>query len=343
MKHRAFSLLEVAVASSIAAIISTAAISTFAMINKQVVRMKGASVASDHAKSVIDLLTSDLQGIGGGAIRPWMALHVVDDGTASRADEFNPAVGGPVKPDRLTYATAIPGVPTCVVTGPAPADPPAALDEVQVAGEGSCCLDAIFDAREPGAAAQAFLIKGTSYRQITLHTSPTACAVKITRGPLYENDRPEPGENWVGAEVVAARVRTIYLTEDRELRMYRETESTDAAPTNSASENIRLAGNVVDFQVQLGYDINGDGSLLDATTNDDEWRYNVVGDTATMAGFREDALRMIGVGVIVAQPVNDPTYVSTAAIVGSSPIEGPRLQLRAAMGKVALRNLFVFF
>jgi hypothetical protein len=52
---------------------------------------------------------------------------------------------------------------------------------------------------------------------------------------------------------------------------------------------------------------------------------------------------MIGVGVIVAQPVNDPTYVSTAAIVGSSPIEGPRLQLRAAMGKVALRNLFVFF
>ena len=94
--------------------------------------------------------------------------------------------------------------------------------------------------------------------------------------------------------------------------------------------------------MQLGYDVDGDGRILDNSDDDDEWMYNT---TVPLPGpgLQADALRMIGVGVIVAQPVNDPTYVSSARIVGSSPIEGERQQLRAAMSKVALRNLFVFF
>lgn len=343
MKHRAFSLIEVAVASSIAAIISTAAISTFAMINKQVVRMQGGSVASDHAKSIIDLLVSDMQGIGGGAIRPWMAVHVEDGGglrDVARDTNFN-MPSGPVLPDRITFATAIPGAPTCVITAMA------GDNDLTSTGTGaSCCLRALFNAREAGTSAlQAFLVKGASYRQVAM-TAPVdaTCTAKFTQGQLYLNDQPQAAWDYVGAELVAASVRTIYLTADRELRLYRETESTNGVPENGADENIRLAGNVVDFQVQLGYDVDGDGRILDTSSNNDEWRYNTVGPTSHgVPGLRTDALRMIGVGVIVAQPVNDPTYVSRAEIVGSTSIKGERQQLRAAMGKVALRNLFVFF
>jgi hypothetical protein len=52
---------------------------------------------------------------------------------------------------------------------------------------------------------------------------------------------------------------------------------------------------------------------------------------------------MIGVGVVVALPLTDPDYRSSAQIVGSPRIDGVRLHLRGAMGKAALRNIFVFF
>ena len=52
---------------------------------------------------------------------------------------------------------------------------------------------------------------------------------------------------------------------------------------------------------------------------------------------------MVGVGVVVGVPLTDPDYQSSAQIVGGTKILGSRLYLRGAMGKAALRNLFIFF
>ena len=107
MKLRAFNLLEVAVASAIAGIIAAAAVSSFAVLNRQLVRLQAETGASDDAKTLIDFLVTDLQAVGGGNVRPWMALWVEDNtqATATR----NAAFGQTTRTsDRITYALAVP-------------------------------------------------------------------------------------------------------------------------------------------------------------------------------------------------------------------------------------------
>ena len=90
--RRAFSLIELAVASAMAGVISVAAIGAFAHLNRQLVRTQRYTSASDNAKSVVDLLVTDMQGVGGGAIRPWMAIRLEDGAVkdAARDNVFKP-------------------------------------------------------------------------------------------------------------------------------------------------------------------------------------------------------------------------------------------------------------
>lgn len=343
MKERAFSLVEVAVASAIAGVISAAAVASFAMINRQMVRMQSESLASDHAKSLVDLLVSDLQGVGGGPIRPWMATWVEDGyaGDALGRDAiFAADTTTPVRSDRITYATLVAEAPSCPITAHA-----GATVTASPGGGRGCCLQRLLNAgRIPGSAfANAYMILGERHRQVTIRSvSIGACTATVSPGPLSAIDNPPAGNNFTNGVIVAARVRTLYRTSGRELRLYEERGGEGSVPIITPNETTRLAGNVVDFQVQLGYDRDNDGRLVDTSDSGDEWLYNVAGfeDQNTMA---RDELRMIGVGVIVAIPLTDPSYSSSARIVGSPQVEGQRLHLRGAMGKAALRNIFVFF
>lgn len=341
MKQRAFSLIEVAVASAIAGMIAAAAVASFAMINRQLVRMQSESLASDHAKSLVDLLVSDLQGVGGGPIRPWMAVWV-EDGNAPDVDGRNAAFAPPappVRPDRITFATLVPDSPTCTITAHA-----GATLTASVGAGGGCCLQDLLTAGAlgDGTNAHAFMILGDQHRQVTLDPpAPSACTATVSNGPMAAVDNPPPGGNFTGGVIVAARVKTLYVTAGRELRLYEERSPGGTLGIN-AGESFRLAGNVADLQVQLGYDRDADGRLVDTSNDGDEWLYNqdAVEDPTA---FEREALRMIGVGVVVALPLTDPDYRSSAQIVGGPRIDGVRLHLRGAMGKAALRNLFVFF
>lgn len=343
MKERAFSLIEVAVASAIAGVISAAAVASFAMINRQMVRMQSESLASDHAKSLVDLLVTDLQGVGGGPIRPWMATWV-EDGYAvdalGRDAIFAADLTSPVRSDRITYATLVADAPTCTIT----AHVGATLTASTGSG-GGCCLQELLDAgRIPGTTrTNAYMILGERHRQVFLNPpSAAACTATVSPGPLSAIDNPPAGDNFSNGVIVAARVRTLYRTAGRELRLYEERSGEGPVPTITPDETTRLAGNVADFQIQLGYDRENDGRLVDTSDGGDEWLYNVAAfeDPNTLP---RDGLRMIGVGVIVAIPLTDPTYRSSARIVGSPQVDGQRLHLRGAMGKAALRNIFVFF
>jgi prepilin-type N-terminal cleavage/methylation domain-containing protein len=341
--QRAFSLIEVAVASAIAGVISAAAVASFAMINRQMVRMQSESLASDHAKSLVDLLVTDLQGVGGGPIRPWMATWV-EDGYApdalGRNAIFAATTTGPVRPDRITFATLVPDAPTCTITAHA-----GATLTASTGSDGGCCLQALLDAgRIPGTnLTNAYMILGERHRQVFLNPpSSSACTATVVPGPLSAIDNPPLAGNFSNGVIVAARVKTLYLTSGRELRLYEDRSGDGPTPTITPDETTRLAGNVADFQIQLGYDRENDGRLVDTGDGGDEWLYNVAG-VENPATFRADALRMIGVGVVVALPLTDPTYRSTAQIVGSPRIDGIRLHVRGAMGKAALRNIFVFF
>ena len=135
---RAFNLLEVAIASAIAGIIAAAAISSFAVLNRQLVKLQAESGASDDAKTLIDFLVTDLQAVGGGNVRPWMALWVEDNtqSTPLRDSAFNQS---PRTSDRITYALTVPDTRTCQITSMTPSD-------IFTTGNGSsCCFQLLAD------------------------------------------------------------------------------------------------------------------------------------------------------------------------------------------------------
>ncbi len=356
-RARAFNLLEVAVASAIAGIIALAALSAFAVLNRQLVRLQAETTASDDAKTLIDFLVSDVQAVGGGQVRPWMALNVEngDDATsAPRCTNFGQSPCGPS--DRLTYALLV----------PTPASVCKIVDINDVTHiltgdlDGTCCLSEMllhagYDARIPPILAPPVLANLKAHtvavspnglnRQLSLDSvNPVTCTARFAAGPMANIDNA-PGliGQFVGGSVSVVRIRTLYLNETtHELFSFEDKRDFNGADVDVAVDEVtRIASNIFDFQVQLGYDSDGvtPGIIIDQLSASDEWRFNAAGDGA----FAGDGLRMMAMGLIVGVNVHDPGYSSSAQIIGGTMKTATGVHLRSAMGKAALRNIFVFF
>lgn len=117
-------------------------------------------------------------------------------------------------------------------------------------------------------------------------------------------------------------------------------------------DNFVVSPNIVDLQVALGYDTDGDGEILEARDGiDDDYVGNrdpppgdvrPPPDRALPPGeTAEDPslLRMLSIGVMAAVKVNDDTYISTAKLPGQQPLEARGLHLRSLVSKAAFRSL----
>lgn len=346
---RGFNLIEVAVATAMAGVISIAAISAFASLNRQLVSLQAQSTANDSAKSLIDLLTTEMQGVGGGAIRPWMAIWVENGSSATdaaRNETFKPPEG--IGSDRVTFATLIGAAPSCAITS---------MKASSLVADGAgknCCLDAMFDKASLEGSDDtlmlAYLVAGKQHRQVALRRAK-ACAADIMPGPLAVLDvapavSPKtPDTTFVGGRIVATEIRTIFLSEGDLLMFHQQQNFSSNAPKLTDGTVGLVATNVHDFQVQLGFDENRDSRISDENADDDEWLFNVDDEadagSAPSGGFAPDTLRMVGVGVIVGVGVGTATP-SSARIAGGGVITSDEAWLRGAMGRIALRNNFIF-
>ena len=350
MRARGFNLIEVAVASAMAGVISVAAISAFASLNRQLVSLQVESSANDSAKSLIDLLIADMQSVGGGAIRPWMALWV-ENGTSTndsgRDKTFQPPEG--IGSDRVTFAKLIEAAPACTIT---------AMTSSSVTAESigkTCCLDAMFAKASLEGSDDtlmlAYVVANKKHRQVALRRSKKGCTAETLPGPLRALDVPdfstkEPEIGFVGGQIVATEIRTIFLSEG-DLQMFSQLKNFSASAPELTDGVVGLiATNIHDFQVQLGYDTGPDGRISDTNGPDDEWLFNVdneaTGIIKASATFDADALRMVGIGVIVGVGVTSTGAPSSAQIVGGGVITSDEVWLRGAMGRASLRNLFIF-
>lgn len=366
MKHtsRAFSLLEVAVAAALAGVVAAAAVSAFAVLNRQLVRLQAETRASDDAKTLIDFIVGDLQAVGGGAVRPWMALWVedgADAASATRCVNFNQAPCG--TSDRMTMAIVVPNTETCPIVSMTNAT-------LTTTGTGlGCCFSEVFDEKggftdplDGELRMHVILTNGSRNRQVSLSTLDNiTCTMKWAAGPLAGVDNVDgdtlfdpidPDAAAVlpsvfdGGSISAVGVQTLYLDETaHELRSFRDLRDFNGAAIHiSSSESKRIASDVYDLQFQLGYDGDpADGRLVDLGTNSDEWLYNTTGVDTLPATVNLRDLRMSAVGLIVGVDVKDPNYVSGVQIVGSTPKSAAGIHMRPGMGKAALRNIFVFF
>lgn len=375
---RAFNLLEVAVASVLVGIVAIAAISSFAVLNRQLVRLQAETRASDDAKTLIDFIVGDLQAVGGGAVRPWMALWVEDGADAASATrcggtQFTGC--GPVgsASDRLTLALVVPDSRTCPIVSMTATD-------IFTTGTGaSCCFVQLLAEGggfvDPPLSLNFFMhavaVQGGASRQVSLSNlvdpppGPLTCSMSWTPGPMAGIDNVD-GDDLYDADpadldaaavlpavfnngvVAAVTIRTLYLDETtHELLSFTDKRGFNGvAVAIDPDENKRIASNVFDFQAQLGYDGDpADGRLVDISSATDEWLYNTapgVADTRP-AGIDLVDLRMAAVGIIAGVNVRDANYSSGAQIVGGVPKTAASIHMRGGMGKAALRNIFIFF
>ena len=359
MTARAFNLLEVAVAAAIAGIVSASAVSSFAVLNRQLVRLQAESTASDDAKTLIDFLVSDLQAVGGGNVRPWMALWVEDNGTASTRDVRFGQAGR--TSDRVTYGLTVPGSRTCTIASMT------STDIVSTGSDATCCFFQLqntdkagfFDSSATDPNFHTVIVKGGASRQISLsNLVPATCTMKWKPGPMAGIDNVDgdafidsadatvsPVTDFTNGSLSAVSIRTVYLNETtHQLLSFEERRGFNGVDvTIDPDERSVLGSNVFDLQLQLGFDGDpADGRLFDAGTTSDEWLYNADSD-ALPSSVSTDDLRMVAVGVIVGAVVKDPSYSTSAQVRGGAVKTASRTHMRAGMGKAALRNVFVFF
>lgn len=348
-RPRGFNLIEVAVASAMAGVISIAAISAFASLNRQLVSLQAQSTANDSAKSVIDLLTNEMQSVGGGAIRPWMAIWVENGASttdSARDEAFKPPED--IGSDRVTFATLIEAAPACTISSMKTSS--LVADSV---GK-NCCLDAMFEKASLEGSDDtlmlAYLVASKQHRQVALRRAK-GCSAEVLPGPLAALDilpgasSKTPDAGFVGGRIVATEIRTIFLSEGDLLMFHQLQNFSSSAPKLGDGTVGLVATNVHDFQVQLGFDTNRDSRVSDDNALDDEWLFNVDGEAPGVvgpsAGFDARTLRMVGLGVIVGVGVGSGPP-SSARIAGGGVITSNEAWLRGAMGRVSLRNLFIF-
>ncbi len=348
--RRGFNLIEVAVASVMAGVIGIAAIGSFASLNRQLVTLQAESTTNDAAKSLIDHLITDMQGVGGGPIRPWMGLWVENGATA--ADAARDAVFLPpstVRSDRVTFATLIEAAPSCRIVS---MDGTGLQGElVKTLGRDECCLEAMFanaSVAENATVMLAYLVTNTKHRQVAL-TRGVGCKATVAPGPLAAVDITpgfsiaKPDTNFVGGTVVAAKVRTIFLSATNLFEFSQLRNFSSDPPSMSDGTLSVVSSGVYDFQVQLGYDTGPDRRVDDRNALDDEWLYNLEAELGTGGvTFDPTALRMVGVGAVVGIRVSNPGAASRAQVIGGAEVVRGDVYLRAAMGRASLRNLFIF-
>ncbi len=351
-----------------AGIIAIAAISSFAVLNRLLVRLQAESGASDDAKTLIDFLITDLQAVGGGAVRPWMALWVEDGGdptARARCARFGQNPCG--TSDRVTVALVVPDSRSCPITRMTDS-------EIFTDTNGpECCFVKLgendgggFVDRDSGLKMHVVAVRNGASRQVSLSgltnpgTGTTPCSMRWAPGPMAGIDNKD-GDTLLdavdtdaagvlpsvfdGGTVTAVAIRTLFLDErSHDLFAFEDKRDFNGvAVTVDDDERRRIASNVYDLQLQLGYDGDpADGRLVDRGTVDDEWLYNALGDGLPRPVGVND-LRMSAVGVVVGVNVKDPGYASSAQVIGGTVKSQPGTHMRSGMGKAALRNAFVFF
>lgn len=332
-RTRAFTLLEMMIAMAMAGIIAAAGLASGMFINRNLVESRKRLALRDEAKRLEEALLTIVQQAGGDPLRPHQAIVVENNGCPAHSGL--PAC--PTNVDRLTISSADETLPACKVVGVSGDN----LDIIP-SGPNACCLRPTSPASSEFEGRNAFLLRDDGVLvPLKLHNVHGGCFVNVPPGL----GNPPVSDLGTGT-LVAVDTRVLFTQPDPDLAgalqliEWRDQGTPTSPPDDlvQTEELTLVADHVFDFQVALGYDGDGDGSVDDTGSTTDEWASTVVGD-ALPGTISDDELRMIGIGVIVGGPMQSggsPTRVydgDTHTPAGVYTV--------ATQSKVAIRNLNV--
>lgn len=359
---RGYSLIELALSMVIAGIVAAAAISTFSVVNSQIIQLRTEAAVEAKLQRTLAGLVADLQEVGGGALRPWHAMFVYP-GDADMF--FSDALLGVTVDSESGSSTPCPIISyngTIVEVGevldflqPAPPAPPAT----------HCCLmDNTYTGRFAALARdQDAVIVGVNAATLDLATCTVGASV------LFAPQRMDSAHSWELGQMAIVDAKWIALdhekhTLDAYLLEYLAPapalpgEVPPGMPIPIQSETRTLARDVYDFQIANGYDVDLDGIVGEVSGGADEWLGNVPGEVASetwlgdessetgAAGFVSTRFRMVEIGLVVGLPskIRKPREVS-GVLDGPGfpsgtpcPTDHTNLFLRTGTARVLLRN-----
>lgn len=376
MTHRrAFTLLEVMVASTMALIVISAGVSSALLLTRTMNRTGQSSAMVTEVKLLSEFLVAQLQGVGGGAVRPWMAI-VIDN---NRGDDGSDVIAFADVPATVpTSATIMANLGNGAFSFFVP-------EPFRGRGRGRCLLadlrkdidnDGLPEPTANRAAAysspeladhEAILVSpsGDTWRSVVvqsvgLEESPGGCVARfsgsgsglVANGRLAGADRViefggrEDLEQWVGGQLAFVRTREWRFEPAGAGRPGRLVER---LRTRGPVEERTLFEGVLDLQVAVGYDFSPfDGTLREnADTRADEWLNEGPADDvrveripAGLDAVEVDRLliRMLDIGVVVALPRAERAL--DVAVFDGPRRTGP--EARVVGGRAYLRNLLLF-
>lgn len=325
-RHLAFSLIEVSVAMAIAGLISAAAVSAFATLNRQLIMVSSSTRAADESKTLVSHFVLRFQEAGGGSLRPWDAVIVEPAPTVARGP-----VPATASSSRIWYATALTGAVDCTILAVSPST--VTTPEV-------CCLGNYFSMEsDDGAlcprelAADALLVNGDGRHQRTITKARIdkvahTCTLTTSAGPMAFGDRGALA-SLTGGILTPTRVRVAAV--DEVTRTLFDHVDANVDGTMEATEALVLADRVHAFNIRLGWDEDGDGEVKES-----EWT-----DGRAPPGGDRTTLREIELGVVVGANMHDVRAGNTVVLAGQShTVPGQRLE--ATSSRALFRNLFLF-
>lgn len=273
-KLKAYSLIEMAVALAIAAVVSAAALSMYATLVGSMYGLRAQSSVDTRLQRIGRAFAGDLQEIGGGAIRPWHALLV------------QPNVGGP---DGLLMLTAETQSRPCTVDE-------FEHGEIEVGGACPMCAGTTAGIEQEYYGRFAVLSQPGGVGTVVAIKSPDGlggggCEVKADRVV----DDMGRGADFSGASLTVVNAKWIFVeptTHELRAWMLYSTASAPAearAPTaglgprsftaNYSVDERVLATDIYDFEVALGYDVDFNNVVVDSVSGaNDEWFGNLAGE-----------------------------------------------------------------
>jgi prepilin-type N-terminal cleavage/methylation domain-containing protein len=375
MKHRGFTLVEVMVASAMALAIVAAATSSVLMIVRTLNRTGQSNAVVSEVQLLSEFLVAQLQGIGGGVVRPWMVTAVANNTGPNGSDIIRFAdVPSTVPTSAMLLQHVSAGTFSLFQPAPTPDNPDrgrCGLADLRKDTDGDGFPQGIEDESAGWRASelvgqQVILASptGTTWRSVVvvdagIATTPSGCFIRfeggsgglVANGEFADADRieringVEDLEQWVGGQVAFVRARTWRLvpaTADVPGRLV-ETIVEGRARTERT-----LFEGALDLQIAVGYDHAPFDGVLSETAdgNDDEWLNQRSEESRSLripqdldaAEIGSELIRMIDVAVVIALPRAE-RELTVRAFDGPAR-KGP--EARIAGGRAYLRNLLLF-
>lgn len=316
-----FTLIEVMIAMAAGSILLAVGLSGFQTIMQTMTTAERSSEASEDAKILNEYLGANVQSLGGGAVRPWAAVNVLDN-------------AGFDNTDIVQIYELDDSFPECTITSRSGNN----LWFAKNAITNNCdCLTGVHSGlrvmitTQDGAYWGGLEVQNTNLGVCKANFNPVATGLDRLPG--------SPGD-FVGGAMSVGRFKVFQVNSNNELEMVFDIDG------DGTDDTMTLIDRVFDFQAALGYDkAPSDGIIVDNNDNTDEWAFNsgaansdALGSGGLGTATGQD-LRMLRLAVVIGAPVGMRDLRVAAQVLNGPQRSQAGWVMRSAMSSLSLRNL----